>query len=80
MGIEVIGLIVAGAVAVVLTMYFTSLHLKGKLVEHKIHRWLESHAREVSENVTEIIGEPLGTDAELLERLRPDGMPDESGG
>lgn len=78
MGIEVIGVIVAGAVVVLLTLYFTSIHYAKKAVKEEIHRYLEEHAREVGENVTDIMGEPLGTDDELLARLKPDGMPEDS--
>ena len=58
-----------GAVVLLLTSHGTAIYYARKAEREKIHRWLEAHAREVSEDVNEILGQPLGSDAELLARV-----------
>ncbi len=73
-------MVLAGALLLLATIWIAVSYARAYERE-KIHRWLEAHAREVSENVAEVLGEPLGTDAELLARVRPDSLPEtEDGG
>lgn len=67
---------VAGAVVLLLAAFWATVYFARKSEREKIHRYLEESAREASEEVNDILGEPLGTDAELLAALRPDGMPE----
>jgi hypothetical protein len=75
-GIEVIAAIVGGAVIVLLTIHFTSVHYAKKSAVEEFRRNLEEYARKTSEEVTDVLGSPLGTDDELLAKLKPAGMPE----
>jgi hypothetical protein len=75
-GIELVGGLVAVALAIFATLETLLVHYVKKSEREKIHRWLETRAREVTEDVADALAEPLGTDAELLADVRPPGMPD----
>jgi hypothetical protein len=72
--------IVAGVAAVALAVFGVllglAMYFARKSERERIHRWLAERSVEVMEDVEEIIGEPLGSDAELLSDIRANRMSD----